>query len=107
MTLRQQLVSFPPARLAYRMRIGWSERAAMRRRPREAVRWLARGREMANFTYELENEDELVTVTARVAEASEGEVRRLFSELRDDRELRARLRERLLERRRERETEPL
>ncbi|HEX2086924.1 MAG TPA: class I SAM-dependent methyltransferase [Solirubrobacteraceae bacterium] len=105
-TVRERLTTFPPARAAYRLRVGLHERAAMRRRPREALRWLARGREMGNFTYELENVDEMAAVTARVGGASEDEVRRLFAELESDDELRAGLRERLRTRPREREPEP-
>jgi hypothetical protein len=105
--MRDRLASFPPARFAYRLLVARHEHAAMRRKPREALRWLVRGRETGNFTYALENVDELVAVTARVAEAGEDEVRRLVAELEDDEELRELLRERLRTRPREREQEPL
>ena len=105
--LRDRLVSFPPARFAYRLRVAWHERAAVRRRPRLAARWLVRGKETGNFTYELENVDELAAVTARVAGTTEDEVQRLFAEIEGDEELREALRERLRLRPREREPEPL
>lgn len=106
-SLRERLTRFPPARLAYRLRVAWHERRALRRRPREAIRWLARGRETGNFTYALENEDELVAVAARVAGVDEPAVRTLFDELASDEELRDRLKAQLATRPREREQEPL
>ncbi|HEV3001260.1 MAG TPA: class I SAM-dependent methyltransferase [Solirubrobacteraceae bacterium] len=106
MDVRERLAAFPPARLAYRVRVGWHERAAMRRRPHEALRWLATGRELANFSYELANVDELAAFTARTAGAPGEDVRRLFAELDGDEELREALRRRLRTRAATRDSEP-
>lgn len=105
MPLRERLVEFPPARFAYRLRIGWEERVAMRQRPREALRWILAGRELANFSFDLENVDGLAEFAARVADAPVDVVRQYFAELEGDDELREMLEARLRTRASTRETE--
>jgi hypothetical protein len=104
--LRRALIWLPPLRFAYRLAVLWTHRRAARARPREGIRYLLRGREFANFTYDLANLDELTAVLAGALEIPEQSVSSHLRELREDHELRERLAAKL-RKRPNREPEPL
>jgi predicted O-methyltransferase YrrM len=72
---------------------------AAARRPRAALRFLVRSREVTNLTYELANMPSLVKLVASVLEVEPAAVERCVAELHDDEELRAAIRGRLSSRR--------
>jgi hypothetical protein len=61
----------------------------LQRAPVQAVRYLVRGREIDNFTYEIANEDELAQFLEDAIGVSETDAARYMAELQDDSELRA------------------
>jgi Methyltransferase domain len=67
--------------------------------PRRALAYLLHDREITNFTYELENDDELRDFLSSATGRSRAEVDRYLSELAGDRELEARLTAKLRTRR--------
>jgi predicted O-methyltransferase YrrM len=73
-------------------------RSQVRRRPLDALRFVLFDPEIANFTYELENWDELERFVARCFGCSLDEATRLSRELREDHDLEARLASRLASR---------
>ena len=48
------------------------ERESVRLRPRDSARFLFRGREVNNFTYEIENMDDLAAFVGSVTGAERG-----------------------------------
>ena len=82
-------------RFASRAHVLWHERKRARHRPRDALRYLVRGHEISNLTYELANRDDAVPFLARVLDAPPEDVERYLRELYDDEDLRARLTARL------------
>jgi predicted O-methyltransferase YrrM len=89
--LRRSLARVAAVRSGYRAVVLWRERSAARRRPREALRYLARGREHTNMTYELANADEIAPFLARLLQVAPEAVAGHQRELQADAELRARL----------------
>jgi hypothetical protein len=81
----------PVARFAYRARVVLGTRGALRRAPRESLRFIARGRQLSNFYYELGNLDEIVGIVASALEAERATIEAHLRELENDRELRAML----------------
>jgi hypothetical protein len=71
------------------------EHAAARRRPREALHYLVRGREISNLTYALANVDAAVPFLADLLGAAPDDVERYLRELEEDVPLRAQLTARL------------
>jgi hypothetical protein len=78
-----------------RLKIIWRYRSAAARRPRESVRYLAVGRELSNFTYEIANESELLEFVATATGLGLDVVEGLAEELHDDNVLAQHLEERL------------
>jgi hypothetical protein len=103
---RRSLARIGAVRLAARALVLWRERAAAVRRPRDALRYLARGREISNFTYELANLDAAVPFLGRLLGAVPDDIERHLRELEDDEVLRAQLTARLASRP-DREPRPL
>ncbi len=68
---------------------------ALRRQPKVAVRHILFDREVTNFTYAIENLDELVDVLARGLNRPEDEIAALAQELEDDDTLRRAVRDQL------------
>jgi predicted O-methyltransferase YrrM len=93
-------------RMGYRAVVLWRERAAVRRRPRDALRYLARGREVANMTYELANAGDIAPFLGQLLGVPPENVTRHLHELHEDEGLRVRLAARL-QRRPDREHTPL
>jgi hypothetical protein len=87
MDLRRRLEGVPPARLAYRLAFLAQHPRMAAARPRDAARYLLRDPELTNFTYELENEEELAGFVAGALGAPEAEAARFLDELRADAEL--------------------
>lgn len=88
---RRSLRRVALVRFGARASVLWRERSAARRRPRDAARYLLRGREIANFTYELANQDDAVTFIADALGSPRPRVQRYARELHDDDDLRSRL----------------
>ena len=84
-----------PGRVARRLRNLWRYRAAAVRRPLASARYLLKGREITNFTYEIANEDELAELVADALGLSRTDVEATLREVRSDEELLAGLRTRL------------
>jgi predicted O-methyltransferase YrrM len=93
--VRRSLSRIAVVRLGYRAVVLWRERATAGQRPGDAVRYLARGREISNMTYELANRDDIVPFVAGLPGAVPQDVARHLRELQDDAELRRRLAARL------------
>lgn len=72
---------WPAASAALRARVLWKYRAAARRKPTAALRYLAVGRELSNFTYDIDNYDELVDFVGRVVDAPLERVRDYVQEI--------------------------
>jgi hypothetical protein len=90
--LKQRLARAWLLRYAVRLQVLAQNRAAARERPREALRYLFRSRELSNFTYELDNMDELARAVAAGIGAPLASVRECVDELDRDTELRDELR---------------
>jgi predicted O-methyltransferase YrrM len=73
----------------------WRERAAAARSPWDALRYLARGREVTNMTYELANAGDIAPFLAQLLGVPPEAVARHLHELQGDDGLRARLAGRL------------
>jgi hypothetical protein len=86
--LRQRLARAWLARFAIRCHALLHARDAVRRRPREALRFLFRSRETSNFTYELANMEELAGMVAGALGQPRERVRACVAELETDTELR-------------------
>jgi hypothetical protein len=94
-------------RMAYKAyMVGVPYRRHAARRPLQAARFVLTDREIANFTYDIENWDELDDVLGRALGRAPTEVARFSQELRADGELARRLGDRLA-RRRDRRPVPL
>jgi predicted O-methyltransferase YrrM len=92
---RRVLQHVPPVRAAARIGVLWRERKRARAQPRAALRYLVRGRELTNFTYDLSNRDALAASLAEFLGLSGERVGSWMDELESDAELRARLAARL------------
>lgn len=90
--LREIAAANPLVRFAYRAKVLAHERESIRRRPRDSARFLFRGREVSNFTYEIENLDDLARFVAQVTDAALADVDSALAELRLDTALVADLR---------------
>lgn len=78
----------PPARFAAKaLSLAQNWRSSVRH-PVEALRYLVRSREISNWTYELQNEDELLDMAAAMIGEDPATLRRYRDELRDDADLR-------------------
>lgn len=93
-------------RFAYRARVLAGERESVRERPRDSARFLFRGREVSNFTYEIENMADLARFAQEVTGSSDAEVEGALAELADDAALVSELRS-TLDSNPRREVEPL
>lgn len=94
-SLRDRAAANPLIRFAYRARVLGQEFESVRARPRDSARFLVRGREVSNFTYEVENMAEMARFVAEVTGSSEAEADSAIAELAGDepllRDLRATL----------------
>lgn len=86
----------PPMR---RLRVLWLYRSAIRTKPFESLRYLLRGRETTNFTYEIDNREELAAALGCALHRPAAEMLSLFDEINHDNELIDALTERLRRRR--------
>ncbi len=86
--MRAALARNPAVLFAFRCRTVWAERASVRRRPWEGVRYLLRGRELSTFTFHLRNRRELADFLARQTGAAPARTMELLDELEADEELR-------------------
>ena len=85
--LRRRIGGNPVARFGYRaMVVGRSPEA--RKKPRESIRYLFRSREVSNYTYEIANVDEMVSLLADALGSDAERVSGLVEELHNDGELR-------------------
>jgi hypothetical protein len=89
--MRAALARNPAVLFGFRLRTVWFERASVRRRPREGVRYLLRGRELSTFTFNLRNRRELADFLARQTGAEPARTMALLDELEADEELRGAL----------------
>ena len=78
-------------RFAVRGRVLAANSLAARERPRDALRYLFRSNEVSNFTYELDNMDDVSATVSEALAVSPDEANRALDELADDAELRAAL----------------
>lgn len=85
----------PFVRVLARVAVLGGLRDAARANPRAAWHYLLHSRETSNFSYEIENLDELAAVAAEVLGPDRGRVEELIAELRNDRPLLAELGEAL------------
>jgi hypothetical protein len=90
--LKQRLARAWLLRFAVRLQVLLHNRSAARKRPRDALGYLFRSRELSNFTYELENMDDLARAVAEGLGAPVASVRECIDELDRDTELRDELR---------------
>jgi Methyltransferase domain len=75
----------PVARFVYRAKVLlFEERESVRKRPRDSLRFLFRSREVASYSYELANVDELAVVVAEALQVDRAVVERYVRELRED-----------------------
>jgi predicted O-methyltransferase YrrM len=84
-----------PGRAARRVANLWHYRSPAARRPRAALRYLLRGRELTNFTYDIANEAELARLVADALELPSEEVEATLREVAQDEQFLAELRSRL------------
>ena len=97
MTLRSVLsnhrdaVSNPVVLFTLRLLLVVRRASAARAKPREALRYLVRGREVTNLTYEIANVDEMIAMAANVLRTEPETLALFVRELQSDRELRERL----------------
>lgn len=82
-------------RPALKLRLLWHYRRAAVVRPRESLHYLARGREVTNFTYEIANLDELADFVVAALSVPRAHVERWLEEVAADTELRRALADRL------------
>jgi predicted O-methyltransferase YrrM len=94
-SLREKLERSRAGRFLVGLRVVWGDRAMARRQPRDAWRYVLHSRELTNFSYELENEDEIASFVASALGVEPGETERYLAELRADRGLVGELRTRL------------
>jgi hypothetical protein len=88
-----------PLELVVRGRILLQNRDAVARKPQAAIRYLASGRELSNFTYEIQNRDDLLEFIARSFGIPPSAVVPLAAEIEGDAVLRSNLERRLASRR--------
>ena len=84
-----------PVRAIPKLRVLWRDRAQVRRRPRDAARYLLKSRELSNFTYELANESEIAGFVAGALGAEPEPIAGYLRELEGDEEFLEDLRSRL------------
>src|SRR3954447_12299110 len=89
--LRRAAEANPLLRMGHRARTALSTPGALRERPRETLRFIFRSRQLTNFYYEDENEDEMAALVAEATGTPVDRVSSLFAELRADERLRERL----------------
>lgn len=83
------------ARLLVRAHVLWRYRTDVAERPGPSVRYLLRGRELSNFTYEIENVSELAPFIAHALGRNDHEVSAALAEIFADDELIASVSDRL------------
>jgi hypothetical protein len=88
---RRDAVTNPVVLFLLRLLLVLRRSSAARERPWEALRYLVRGREVTNLTYELANVDEMVAMVALVLGTEPHALSPFVHELQSDRELRERL----------------
>lgn len=87
--LRKRVGANPIVHFGFKAMLVARTRGAMRKRPRESLRYLFRGREVSNYTYELANTDEMVAMLAGALEADPERLSAHLRELHTDDELRS------------------
>jgi predicted O-methyltransferase YrrM len=81
---RRDTATNPVVLLLFRLLLVARTFEGARAKPRAALRYLARGREVTNLTYELANLDQILGVVASVLQVDAADLRRYARELSDD-----------------------
>jgi predicted O-methyltransferase YrrM len=87
-SLRRKVGANPIVRFGYKAMIVSRTPGALRKRPKESIRYLFRSREVSNYTYELSNMEEMIAVVADALGTDRERVSSYARELYGDDELR-------------------